>query len=62
VVADVVLKSSDHGGEKSAIQALKQELIEACRDVLAAYKVPAAIRIVPFLDVTASGKLARASA
>jgi acyl-coenzyme A synthetase/AMP-(fatty) acid ligase len=62
VVADVVLKSSDHGGEKSAIQALKQELIEGCRDVLAAYKVPAAIRIVPSLDITASGKLARASA
>jgi acyl-coenzyme A synthetase/AMP-(fatty) acid ligase len=62
VVADVVLKSSDQGGEKSAIQALKQELIEACRDVLAAYKVPAAIRIVSSLDVTASGKLSRASA
>jgi acyl-coenzyme A synthetase/AMP-(fatty) acid ligase len=62
VVADVVLKSSGHGGAKATIQALKQELIEACRDVLAAYKVPATIRIVPSLDVTASGKLARASA
>jgi len=62
VVADVVLKSSDDDGPGAVIQALKQELIEACRDVLAAYKVPAAIRIVPSLDVTASGKLARASA
>ena len=62
VVADVVLKSSDQPGSEAAIEALKRELIEACRDVLAAYKVPAAIRILPSLDVTASGKLARASA
>jgi acyl-coenzyme A synthetase/AMP-(fatty) acid ligase len=62
VAADVVLKAGCNSGATATIQALKQELIEACRDALAAYKVPAAIRIVPSLDVTASGKLARASA
>jgi len=61
VVADVVLKSGDNGDTAAVVPILKQELIEACREALAAYKVPAAIRIVPSLDVTASGKLARAS-
>ncbi len=32
---------------------------ESCRQALAAHKVPAAIRFVPALAMTASGKLAR---
>jgi acyl-coenzyme A synthetase/AMP-(fatty) acid ligase len=62
VVAEVVLASGDDGGATGAIAALKQELLDACRNALAAYKVPAAIRIVPSLDVAPSGKLARAGA
>jgi acyl-CoA synthetase (AMP-forming)/AMP-acid ligase II len=35
------------------------EILDACRRALAPYKIPAAIRFVPSLDVTPSGKLAR---
>ena len=61
VVADIVLSSSN---DNNAIETatLKTELIEMCRRVLSPYKVPAAIRIVPSLDVSASGKLVRVSA
>ena len=57
VAAEVVIKS---GGERAIDNAaLRSELIEACNRVLAAYKVPASIRFVDSLEVTASGKLAR---
>jgi acyl-coenzyme A synthetase/AMP-(fatty) acid ligase len=61
VVADIVLNSSN---DNNAIETatLKTELIEMCRRVLSPYKVPAAIRIVPSLDVSASGKLVRVGA
>jgi acyl-coenzyme A synthetase/AMP-(fatty) acid ligase len=62
VIADVVLKSVDNGDATAAISALEQDLMKACRDTLAAYKVPTAIRIVTSLDITSSGKLARAGA
>jgi acyl-CoA synthetase (AMP-forming)/AMP-acid ligase II len=52
VVADVVAK---HAGD----QALKSELLETCRRVLPPHKVPAVIRFVASLDVTATGKLSR---
>jgi acyl-coenzyme A synthetase/AMP-(fatty) acid ligase len=62
VVAEVVVKSDFHtgGGADPATQTLKTEILDACRRSLAPYKVPASIRIVPSLDVTGSGKLARA--
>jgi acyl-coenzyme A synthetase/AMP-(fatty) acid ligase len=56
VVADVVLRAAtddDRGG------ALKREIIETCRSSLPQHKVPAAIRIVPSLDVSATGKMVR---
>jgi acyl-CoA synthetase (AMP-forming)/AMP-acid ligase II len=56
VVADVVLRAAtddDRGG------ALKREIIETCRSSLPQHKVPAAIRIVPSLDVSAAGKMVR---
>jgi acyl-coenzyme A synthetase/AMP-(fatty) acid ligase len=57
VVADVVLRMPfdeiAHG------PALKGEILAACRDNLSQHKVPAAIRFVPTLDVSASGKIAR---
>jgi acyl-coenzyme A synthetase/AMP-(fatty) acid ligase len=52
VVADVVAKRA---GDK----ALENELLETCRRVLPPHKVPAAIRFVASLDVTATGKLSR---
>jgi acyl-coenzyme A synthetase/AMP-(fatty) acid ligase len=62
VVAEVVVKCDFNpgGAADPATQNLKTEILDACRRSLAPYKVPASIRIVPSLDVTGSGKLARA--
>ena len=57
VVADVVLTS-----EHAPLDALKGQILDACRGTLARYKVPASIRFVPAIEVAASGKLARARA
>jgi acyl-CoA synthetase (AMP-forming)/AMP-acid ligase II len=62
VVADVVIKSARDERTIAETTAFKNELIEMCRRALAAHKVPVAIRLVPSLDVTSSGKLARISA
>jgi acyl-coenzyme A synthetase/AMP-(fatty) acid ligase len=63
VVAEIVLKPapgvSDSNPESAAV---KSEILKDCQRVLAAHKVPAAIRIVPSLDVTPSGKVARPNA
>jgi len=63
VIADVVLKEAGHkpaaddgAGE---IDRVKGDILQFCRDVLPRHKVPAAISIVPALDVAATGKLAR---
>ncbi len=42
--------------------ALEAEILDACRESLAAHKVPAAVRVVPSLAVNAAGKLIRAHA
>jgi acyl-CoA synthetase (AMP-forming)/AMP-acid ligase II len=57
VIADVVLKAdcARAGGE----QQIKNDILALCRESLPRYKVPAAISIVPALDVGATGKLAR---
>jgi acyl-coenzyme A synthetase/AMP-(fatty) acid ligase len=57
VIADVVLKAdcARAGGELQ----IKNDILALCRDALPRYKVPAAISIVPALDVGATGKLAR---
>ena len=54
VVAEVVLTdpANDNAGFKEA-------LIEACRQTLPAHKVPAMLRFVPALELTAGGKLSR---
>jgi acyl-coenzyme A synthetase/AMP-(fatty) acid ligase len=57
VVADVVVKAE--AGESDA---LKNEILDACRRELARHKVPASIRFVPSLEVGAAGKLARPNA
>jgi acyl-coenzyme A synthetase/AMP-(fatty) acid ligase len=59
VVADVVLSSESDTGRCDAI---KGEILTDCRASLAPHKVPAMIRFVPALDVTAAGKLARSDA
>ncbi len=57
VIADVVLKAdcARAGGE----QQIKNDILALCREALPRHKVPAAISIVPALDVGATGKLAR---
>jgi acyl-coenzyme A synthetase/AMP-(fatty) acid ligase len=56
VVADVILADGDSAGRSDKI---RNEILADCRASLAPHKVPAVIRFVPSLDVTAAGKLAR---
>ena len=58
VVADVVLRE---GHEPLAEQAheLKHHILQACRSQLPQHKVPAAIRFVASLELSAAGKTAR---
>jgi acyl-coenzyme A synthetase/AMP-(fatty) acid ligase len=58
VVADVVLADVDGG----TAEQVKSELLGACRQSLAAHKVPTTLRIVPALEMTAAGKLVRPNA
>ena len=63
VMAEVVL--ADHPGttpDASAVETVKLALLDACRRALPAHKVPASVRIVPTLELTAAGKLVRAGA
>jgi acyl-coenzyme A synthetase/AMP-(fatty) acid ligase len=62
VVADVVATSEVESSGAVASGALSRDILNACRSALAPYKVPAAIRFVPSLDVAASGKLVRPNA
>lgn len=59
VVADVVLAD---GGDASEAAEIKNGIIADCRAHLAPHKVPAMIKFVDKLDVTAAGKLARSDA
>jgi acyl-coenzyme A synthetase/AMP-(fatty) acid ligase len=61
VVADVVLNDQETPTDGAAA-AIKNELTEACRRALPAHKVPAMLRLVPALELTAAGKLVRPSA
>ena len=56
VVADVVLR--DAPGAAGPAEA-EREILAICRQALAPHKVPAALRFVPSLDVSAAGKLLR---
>src|ERR1700722_1659214 len=56
VVADVILAEGESAGRSDKI---RNEILADCRASLASHKVPAVIRFVPSLDVTAAGKLAR---
>jgi acyl-coenzyme A synthetase/AMP-(fatty) acid ligase len=60
VTADVVLReAADAIGADRPIGDFKREILQFCRESLAAYKIPATIRFVPALDVAPAGKLAR---
>ncbi len=61
VVADVVLADPASPAAADTPDAVKSALLEACRRTLAAHKVPAMLRFVPALEVTAAGKLVRPS-
>lgn len=58
VAAEVVL--DDAAGDNG--EAIRQEIEASCREALAPWKVPATIRFVPSLAVTAAGKLTRSNA
>jgi acyl-coenzyme A synthetase/AMP-(fatty) acid ligase len=63
VIAEIVLKPAPAARDPDLeADCLKSEILKACQAALAAHKVPVAIRIVTSLDVTPSGKVARANA
>jgi acyl-coenzyme A synthetase/AMP-(fatty) acid ligase len=62
VVADVVLANPTSPGAADTPDAVKSDLLDACRRNLAAHKVPAMLRFVPALEFTAAGKLVRPNA
>ena len=62
VVADVVLNDPDATHAEGAADAIKSELLQACRLALAAHKVPAMLRLVPTLELAPAGKLVRPDA
>jgi acyl-coenzyme A synthetase/AMP-(fatty) acid ligase len=59
VTAEVVLKDPAAASDSASVV---RELTENCKRLLAAHKVPAMIRVVPSLEVSASGKLVRPNA
>jgi acyl-coenzyme A synthetase/AMP-(fatty) acid ligase len=59
VVADVVLADGCDAGRSDEI---KSRIIAGCKATLAPHKVPAMIKFVEKLDITAAGKLARSDA
>jgi len=59
VVAEVVLADSQESSDAATTEKVKSDLLNACRRVLAAHKVPALLRFVPALEMTAAGKLVR---
>jgi acyl-coenzyme A synthetase/AMP-(fatty) acid ligase len=59
VVAEVILADGDSAGRSDEI---RKAILADCKASLASHKVPAVIRFVPSLDVTAAGKLARTDA
>jgi acyl-coenzyme A synthetase/AMP-(fatty) acid ligase len=62
VVAEVVLADEGAGADVQTADAVKNDLLEACRRALSAHKVPAMLRFVPALEMTAAGKLVRPNA
>ncbi|MDP9009935.1 MAG: acyl--CoA ligase [Pseudomonadota bacterium] len=59
VVAEVVLCDADHSTDAQIAEEVKNDLLNACRRTLPAHKVPALLRFVPALELSAAGKLVR---
>jgi acyl-coenzyme A synthetase/AMP-(fatty) acid ligase len=62
VVAEVVLEGEADGIPQPQPQVLIEDIMAMCRQKLASHKVPATVRIVPSLEVSAAGKLVRTNA
>jgi acyl-CoA synthetase (AMP-forming)/AMP-acid ligase II len=62
VVADVVLADGEGSLDAQTVERVKSDLLNACRRTLAAHKVPAQLRFVPALELSAAGKLVRPGA
>jgi acyl-CoA synthetase (AMP-forming)/AMP-acid ligase II len=63
VVADVVLNDPEIATRADgSAEGIKSELLQACRRALPAHKVPAMLRLVPTLELSAAGKLVRPDA
>jgi acyl-coenzyme A synthetase/AMP-(fatty) acid ligase len=62
IVAEVVLSEAQDGANAEVTERVKTDLLNACRRSLAAHKVPALLRFVPGLELTAAGKLVRPGA
>jgi len=62
LVADVVVRHADGAEPAEEAEAVKYQVLEACHRELPAFKVPALVRLVRALDVTAAGKLVRRDA
>jgi acyl-coenzyme A synthetase/AMP-(fatty) acid ligase len=58
VVADVLLKGPTSPAGKQSLE-LQQTIMQFCRESLAPHKVPAAIRFVPAIAISETGKLER---
>jgi acyl-CoA synthetase (AMP-forming)/AMP-acid ligase II len=59
VVAEVVLCDAGSSMDTERAEAVKNDLLSACRRTLPAHKVPALLRFVPALELSAAGKLVR---
>jgi acyl-coenzyme A synthetase/AMP-(fatty) acid ligase len=60
VAADVMLAEAvGQAGERPAGERIREEILAVCRSALPPHKVPALIRFVPALELSASGKLVR---
>jgi acyl-coenzyme A synthetase/AMP-(fatty) acid ligase len=62
IVAEVVLSDGQNPNDADNAERVKNDLLNACRRTLAAHKVPALLRFVPTLELTAAGKLVRPNA
>jgi acyl-coenzyme A synthetase/AMP-(fatty) acid ligase len=62
VIAAEVVLAQGHNLDPAALEPIKNELLDSCRRQLPAYKVPAMLRFVPTLEITAAGKLVRPNA
>jgi acyl-coenzyme A synthetase/AMP-(fatty) acid ligase len=62
VIAAEVVLAQGQNLDAAALEPIKNELLDSCRRQLPAYKVPAMLRFVPSLEITAAGKLVRPNA